>query len=323
MNIELFAFSKRKNSTKVPASTGTVVTCVLKEETSQLSPAFELDTDPTTFNYVKWGNWYYYISDCTYQTNHKWRIDCVADCLATYRSAIHGTSAFIEYADSYDARIYDPRLAKKINATEIKTDGTIDVSDLTGYFVITSIGDNGSGTFLFKGNDWGSLSLLVNDLSSWYTQFIGGLPPNPTVQDVLTTLAELLVSGNVAENLKSVKWIPLPFNAKYNHTLHLGLYNTQVQCEKVSPPTITGTQLIELDIPHPSNVMLRSSNTCEYSLYLPFVGNVSLSADLLADESKLYIQPSWAVTTGELVYEVFIGSLSKIIGPKVAKFLVG
>ena len=43
MNVELFTFNKRENSTKRPAVHGAVYNCVLKKDTSVVSPEILID----------------------------------------------------------------------------------------------------------------------------------------------------------------------------------------------------------------------------------------------------------------------------------------
>lgn len=117
MNIQFYTFSKRENSTAVPSGSGQTVSVNLKEGTSLMQPSFELVTSTfPTENYVKWDNRYYYITDVTYLANGLYRIDCTMDVLATYRSYIFNTSAFVAYsASDYDENIVDRRYSMDAN----------------------------------------------------------------------------------------------------------------------------------------------------------------------------------------------------------------
>lgn len=307
MNIYLYTFSKRKNSTKVPAGAGTTVSCRLKDDTSILRPSFELVTNPTISNYVKWGNNYYYIVDCTSVRNGVWRIDCRMDALATFASQIKTTSAFIEYTDSYDARIFDPRLAKKINATELSESASAAYVDETGYYAVTVLGTNTCGCYVLSEN---GVVNLMNNAAQWWNSWNGyGWS---SVEDSIKNLGALFMTGNPAENIKSCKFIPADAPHGTSRNIYAGFYDTGVTGKLISYPVCKiGT--ISVSIPHPANVMLRTSGTCEYNLYIPFIGNISLSADILADESTLTIRWSVHCATGDLACTIETGS-GKYVG---------
>ena len=169
MDIYLWSFQKRKNSTKVPASAGTKVECYLKEETSIMNPSFIINAASLSgYNYLQWDTNYYFISDIVSIRKDVWRIDCDMDVLATFSAQIKSTTAFIEYADSYDARIYDPRLAKKINATETSNTVSAPYVDTTGYYVVTVIGEDTCG--IYKMNILEVESLMQN-CTQWWNNF--------------------------------------------------------------------------------------------------------------------------------------------------------
>lgn len=308
MQIELFSFSKRKNSTKKPQGAGSVVSCALKEETSVLFPSFELVTNPTAYNYVKAFGFYYYVTDCTYVRNNLWRISCRIDELATWSDTIKSTRAFIEYTDTYNARIYDPRLAKMINATETSTSAALPFYNPYGYCIVNIIGSGTCGSYAL---DMMYVDNLMDNCVQWWTQFDQSHSWGSFEEAIKNTCA-LLITGDAAAQIKSCRWIPATKPSGASQSLYAGLFDTGVMGLQVDAnDNLEGT--ITVTVPHPSNVMLRTSNTCEYTLYLPFVGNISLSADILADEGSLNISYSLAQTSGDLGYTIQTAS-GKYIG---------
>ena len=309
MQIALYSFSKRKNSTKVPAGAGTAVNCTLKEATSVMNPHFIVSSNPHGYNYLKWGTDYYFIADVVYVHNGVWEITCDMDVLATFASQIKTTTAFIEYADSYDARIYDPRLAKKINATETSTQELVPYINSVGYCVLNVIGEGSSGTYSIT---YASAQALMNQVSSWYNLWSNNFSWSQP-GEAIKNIGNVLATGNVADTIKSLIWVPAnqPSGGSMT-TIHCGLYESGISGAPFNIDTMD-TGSFSLTIPHPSNVMLRSSNTCEYSLYYPFIGNITLSPDILADETTLNIAYSLANATGELVIAITTGS-GKYIG---------
>lgn len=318
MQIELFSFSKRKNSTKKPQGAGSVVSCALKEETSVLFPSFELVTNPTTYNYVKAFGFYYYVTDCTYVRNNLWRISCRIDELATWSDTIKATRAYIEYTDTYDSTIYDPRLAKKINASEVSSSQLVPFINQTGYCVATVIGKDAAGTFRLT---YSNLCALMQNCTQWWNDFTNDHTWGDVVDSIKNT-CQLLIMGSAAENIKGAKWIPANPPSGTATTIYAGMYNTGVSGSLI-PYDAIDKGSFSISVPHPSNVMLRSSNTCEYSLFLPFAGTVSLSPDILADEGTLTVEYSLAQATGDVAYAIhtsnnkYLGSYGANISAEV------
>ena len=87
-------FSKRKNSTKQPTG-GTSVTAFLKEGTSIENPTFTLSGNNFTVDYVEAFGHYYFVKDIVSIRNNLIEIECVQDVLATYKSAIIGSSQYV------------------------------------------------------------------------------------------------------------------------------------------------------------------------------------------------------------------------------------
>ena len=308
MQITLWSFQKRKNSTKVPASAGTVVTCTLKEATSVMNPHFILSSSPVGYNYLQWGSAYYFIADVVFVHNGVWEISCDLDVLATHSATIKATTAFIEYADSYDARIYDPRLAKKINATEITQDAALPWYNPYGYCVVNVIGAGTCGSYAM---DLMYVDNLMDNCVQWWSQFEQSYSWGSFEEAIKNTCA-LLITGDAASQIKSCRWIPGTKPSGSSQSLYAGLFDTGVSGIQIDIKD-TDDGFITVSVPHPSNVMLRTSSTCEYTLYLPFVGTIAISADILADESSIIIDYSLALASGDLGYTVKTAS-GKYIG---------
>lgn len=112
INLTLYNFSKRVNSTKRPSG-GLAVSALLKDDVSIWRPIFEFELENAdTYNYLKWGTRYYYINDVTYVSNDRVLVTCTIDVLATFKEAIMSTTAYVEYsASSYDDSIVDTRFS--------------------------------------------------------------------------------------------------------------------------------------------------------------------------------------------------------------------
>ena len=104
MNITLYKFEKRANSTKQPDNTvaSRDATVHLKEPWDEFKPVFQLDAVYFDYNYVRWGIKYYWITSKSFITNDVIEIHCTKDLLATYKSKI-GTSSQYILRSSYDS----------------------------------------------------------------------------------------------------------------------------------------------------------------------------------------------------------------------------
>lgn len=314
MNIYLYSLNKRKNSTKVPTITGTLVTCVLKDATSINNPSFLLNSKPdNSINYIGWDDRYYWVDNLTYETNNLWRVDCSIDVLGTYATEIKNTSCFIEFCSGGDGRIIDPRLAKKINATELNSSALIPdtVIDRYGMIIMQVVGLGCSGSVGFVGGQL-AISLvrsILDEASNWYDQLSNF--DTSSVENAIKSIGRIAFSGSASENVKSLYWVPMiPTTTGGN--LFLGLYDTQVSCYLLDNTEVYGTG-ITLSVPHAPNVYQRNSQYSDYNLYIPFIGNISLSADILADESSLRCEFSVAPVTGDFTVLVKTSS-GKILG---------
>ena len=113
-----FNFSKRRNSTKVPVdSTGTSFDVVLKSPTSFEAPTLRISAASWAYNYAKFDGAYFFIDNVVAVRNDLYEITLSKDVLATYRSQILNTSAYVMYDNIGDSEIVDNRLAIKTSRT--------------------------------------------------------------------------------------------------------------------------------------------------------------------------------------------------------------
>ena len=100
--------AKRINSTSNSFISGTTknIDVLFKEPCSSIAPVFVLHTTgsggigSSFYNYLKWGDWCYWIDDIVYLTADTCEIHTHLDPLATFKSAITSTYSLCSYADS-------------------------------------------------------------------------------------------------------------------------------------------------------------------------------------------------------------------------------
>ena len=98
--VHLHTLSKRDNSTKQPSTSGTEFSCVLKSGCGIIRPVISLDlgvgSDPSQYNYayIPAFDRYYFIEEWFYE-RALWTASLRVDVLATYKTAIGGSSLYI------------------------------------------------------------------------------------------------------------------------------------------------------------------------------------------------------------------------------------
>lgn len=117
-NVQIGKTDKRINSTKQSFTSSTTLSCKLKEPCSMQSPVFEVQglTKGTLYNFAKFENRYYWVDDVVYLTNNIQEVHCHLDVLATWKTAIGNTPAFVKYSNKTNRsrRIDDPRIQPEI-----------------------------------------------------------------------------------------------------------------------------------------------------------------------------------------------------------------
>lgn len=187
IEVYFYNITKRLNSTARPTGTGTKYDCYFKETTSLLNPSLTLQlSSKPDYNYFKFDNRYYWITDITSLNNNRWLISGNIDVLATFKGHIQATSAFVLYDSTVNTQLPDGRLAIKTDceaftATEdmpwnfrsglgtyiIATTGNTDKMDLIN---LTDTPDDRVGTGVYT-IPRDQLKKLGFDLSDWVTGF--------------------------------------------------------------------------------------------------------------------------------------------------------
>ena len=141
MIIKLYAFSKKKNSTKQTTATGTDFTCYMKTPSSVLNPVITLKENPIGYNYAYISEFsrYYFIDDIIYMQG-EWQVSLSCDILASFKSEIGSTSAYVlRSASAYTSLLKDDYYPLTGTYTEnVQTWTPFDLS-AAGYYYVTII----------------------------------------------------------------------------------------------------------------------------------------------------------------------------------------
>lgn len=318
VSIELFDFSKRKNSTKVPAGAGTVVDANIKSDCSFYEPSFEIAMVPNlNFNYCKFDGKYYFLTDKRVTANNYTELDFTLDFLGTYKANVLATTSYVLYDTHSNVDIPDDRVptSKDVTITSSTTSLPFQINH-AGKFIMTVV--NGDGVVWWDLTPVELRSFLA-DVQTWTDNLLSGFTPNfQTVQSSLETICNFFTtlfkqissSGNVMDNVKSVVWLPLD-STTGNTNIKVGNYTSNVMgIETFFSQPLVNT--VTVSIPWQFSDWRNKNEYTSVYLYLPFVGVQSLVADNLIGISNLSIDVSLDYKTGDLAYLVHAGG--EVIG---------
>ena len=323
IDISFGRVAKKKNSTLRPADSAftETISVTLKDGVSDRNPVFVLQYEPYSFNYnyLKWGSWYYFVDDVTYLRNDLIQVSCSLDVLATFKSDILSTRAFVAYSSvSGGAWLPDRRIPVKADCTVSTSSTSAPYWREGGSYILSTIGQTGAVTYLVS---VGNLKALINNISTANTTLLQAVEALDftTVENGIKSLASGLVqtglAGNGYENapgcVRSCHWVPFDCQGAINgyQEIYLGSYATGVTASTVGAQPITGS--VSVSIPWQYSDWRRAY--CEdLYLYLPLVGIVHLSSDSLTQASSVTVNYSYTVTDGVIAYEVRSGG--EIVG---------
>lgn len=307
MELKLYNFSKRANSTKVPADSSAVTKSVtLKENTSLYSPSFLLSGNPTGYNYCKWNDRYYYITDYIYEGRNTFTIACNMDLLATYKSAILATSAFVLYSTSnYDVNIPDTRLSTK-NEVDYTT-STATLKDSTNHEMRAT--DGGYYLVSYAGQPLHTLHPeTIAAVSHDGFSTLAGIVNSSSLSEYFATGWFNKMLNNATECIAKVKYIPLPCHQLelYPNELMSGMiifggdYATSV---RGFVPTVH-TYTANISIPWQHSDFRNGARYTNLYCHLPGVGVVELNADLYYGLDSLNVTALVDEKCGDITYDI-------------------
>lgn len=304
LTVQFGNFSKRKNSTARPASLAAPFSVALKENTSYDNPTFKLTAAAFDYNYCKWDDRYYFVVDIISERNNGWSVVCELDLMATYRSEIHNTNAFVEYAADGNDDIPDTRLGVEYGVAGVNvTNAAVFPGGLIyapGSKYITVLGQSTTDTYYISD---ASLSALFNAINTWQDSVID----NTSIDTILETgLKQLIGSGSAAECIRDAYMLPnapIPGTLGSAENIRLGMYNTGVAGNKISGNG-EAIETTTISIPHQYNDWRKQSPYEICQLFLPLYGTINIPSDIAADSTSLTIECRLNVRSGDYTYYI-------------------
>ena len=317
--------SKKINSTSNSFS-GTQLTCKLKNPTSVHDPVFEVAglTDGAMYNYASWGSRYYWVDDVIQMTNTISEVHCHLDPLATYKSAITGTSALVIYGDStnWSKLIDDTRLQPEVRyATETianenmfglttTTDGCVAMT-----FTSTTSVDWITQASTLAGTGVHTALMTVQEMRQCIGDLTGFDPgqgiTGSGLQEMLEAFGRVIQSlggGSIADYIQRIIWLPFKLSdivSATGATYRLGMFIGGVladQCQwyDVNPGSIwahTGNFTIDWGTLTGGNDFMKNERWLSLQLYTPG-GYQEIPAYCFKYASTFYYKTTFSTTDG-------------------------
>lgn len=304
-------FTKKRNSTKIPDAQGTTYDVKLKDGCSILAPSFLISGVDLSANYCKFNNRYYYIDNIILSNSTIYEIQCSVDVLATYKTQINSSSAYVNRSTSqFDTNIADSRYPFKssVDISEEVPNTNLPISDGSGgYYVVNYSGlkvadtENPSNAYMvFSGS----------------ANFIGFL-------NYLSALCNgfLSISTNWGQYINEVKWYPdaPPLGDSFNKIGIMGF-------SSASTPTVSftgnllasatqGKNAIIISAPdHPQKLRgdwLNGSAGSEIFITHPLFGNIPIDCNIAKEKGNAYLSTVVDYTTGTASLYLEYGQASK------------
>ena len=310
MNLTVWtSFTKKRKSTAQPASTGIVITALLKQDTTVKNPHFILHTDTAAsvkYAYVQGWGLYYFVDDCTYLTGDQWDLSLYVDALASFKTDIGNYYGKILRCS--DLTFYNPMLRDELNPpTEDIILPQIRTHSISNLFV-----DQCYVLTLAASADSYSSSDTLNGFCRAYV-----LTPQQMVQ-----VAKRFLDTNFLQQLSnsftnpmdcvvSCKFLPvtkslIEGDSPTQENIEVGGEPLNASANIVKNRFVTVADSLDLPLkPHGSNSYLDAEPYTTLSVFLPFVGVVPLDLGVVRSTWKLNFSVSIDVLTGDVMYKFY------------------
>ena len=282
-------FSKRKNSTKQPTG-GTDVSVVLKEPTSIVNPVFKCSSVSDSVNYVYCESFgrYYFVSDIVHVTNDIIELHCSVDVLASAKSNIGSTSAFVERSTTaFNQWISDGEVIPTDEVVQcVSTEGNL-VSNLNvtnPNYVVSVVGKGGRKNYVMNsGIIQAAFSSAFDPTTLDFTQ----------IQDCLASLFKSIAEPG--QYIKSIKWFPFTVNTGGSETAFFG-FTPCVNTVDIATSIEDGSTPISQPARYYNDWRDFDSRFTTVNVYLPGIGPVQIDAKYL--ENVIAVQYVTDIDTG-------------------------
>lgn len=307
MDIYLYNFNKKGDSTARPSEAGQLLKCDIKSPSSLLNPTLLLEGNVKDFNYAYiplWGR-YYFITGITF-ANGLWVLDLSVDTLASYKEAIGNYTGYVLRSSSTsDGNIIDSMYPMTSNVTISRVSKSNHMNWAgfqQGWYVLGLQGMYGADTdgsvyYLLTPTAFKDVvnNFYANNGDGWWGNLAKG------VRNSL---------NRIDDYITSCRWYPIElYNDGVDHRIFLGSFNTGINAPKLKLyPNQALTN--SFTIPKHPKASSRGSylNYYPYSKYEfmdPLIGNITLNPAIMKNNTTLYSSLMIDPTTGEARYKLY------------------
>lgn len=288
MQIVLYSFSKRENSTKRPDS-GTTVNGNLRADSGILSPAIEFATgNPAAYNYAYIPDWnrYYWITEWTY-TGGLWLASMRVDALASWRDRIGDSTQYVVRSSAASNGAIIDGLYPGTSDVEVVFDETESPWDASApSYMVGIIGKSANGAVTYynmTAAQFAELGRLMLDEEYWSTNLEA------------VTISELKTNFNPIQYITSVTAVPFAASGFASDTIAFGWWDLALSAG-IAP----GERDFLFTLPirkHPQSAargsFLNASRYTSYMCHVPGFGSFPINADDVVDMSVVFIQVAY------------------------------
>lgn len=320
--VNLYAFSKRSNSTLRPSGNGFVTTCEAHDPVNIMAPLMKFNLSSVIdYNYMYVQNWdrYYWIDSWTWD-NGIWTCSCSIDPLASWRNSIGNMTEYVLRSSyAFDGDIVDttyPLQAETVVVQNYLAGWSIS-SGATGCHVIGIVGANGLVEY-YK----------IDNLPE-FGAYMFGTNPNSTIWDEIIADDPGVQAGGYPSFMKaqfnplqyvvSCIWYPfsIPTTGSKVH-VYFGYFDSGYQAYKINRSSYT---LFSSRIPlhnHPQYTRGRYLNYAPYTRLrlsaLPW-GEVDLDTTKFSNKptNHIYLEAWMDPVTGSTKLYIMNGDSETIL----------
>ena len=334
LNLNLYSFSKKENSTKQPTlETAKLVQGILKEPCSIMTPIVRIerlpnDAMPFQYTYAKWveANRYYFIEDWTW-VNGLWEVRMKEDVLATFKTQIGNTTEYVLRTDStvnFNGDVSDTSYPATTDFVRELSYAPVNpfVTDLTaGCYVVGIIsGGTFSGSahsvgaityYAMTGSEFDALKEKLFSDDNLITMGLAILDPStgdltPTITDISLELLKTMY--NPYQYIVSCVWFPfaktvIPQNQRTDvNNIYIGWWEYPISGSRINAQVVElGGETITLTS-HP-----QSATRGSYLNYAPYTqrtligrfGIIPLDTSYLKLTDQIRINYTFDLISGE------------------------
>lgn len=312
-----YTTAKRHNSTLIPTA-GTDYDVVLKNGCDIITPTFYMQLNRVpNWSMLKFEGRFYFITGITSLRQDYWQIDADVDVLATYKTDIQGTTAFVLYDSAVNTEIVDNRLPTK--TTAIYAENSVILNEnasAAGSYLCCATGEDASHIFKIPNVTW--LSNIISDpddglaaylgnefpqISGWSQDWMEGL-----VYYLKQTGKNLIGSGsNVFNNIRSIIWVPWRVETSQTASFDLGIFHTGAVASIVT--NMFQQTSAQVAIPWQFSDWRRNEPYTYVYLYIPFVGVMHVPSSQVIGQSVIDVQIAFNQQNGEIAFRVYSGNV--------------